>query len=267
MELAGKAAIVTGAGGGGSGRAIAKRFARGGAVVVVADVHEAGGAQTIAEIAHAGGRAVYRRVDVRSEEEVRDLVAFAEREFGVLSVMVNNASGPEFHFDRPLEFWKEIVETELLGTMYGVRYALEAMGRSGGGAIVNVSSTSALEYGRLRPGGLPAYDAAKAGVVHLTTMLRFLGETDAVRVNCVIPHWIASPGPKEYYDSLTPAQRDAFGVPQELIALDEIADVVVRLATDERLAGRALILWGGRKPALIPIGDRGYEALEPLPID
>jgi NAD(P)-dependent dehydrogenase (short-subunit alcohol dehydrogenase family) len=72
MELAGKAAIVTGAGGGGSGRAIAKRFARGGAVVVVADVHEAGGAQTIAEIAHAGGRAVYRRVDVRSEEEVRD---------------------------------------------------------------------------------------------------------------------------------------------------------------------------------------------------
>src|SRR5580698_7955103 len=252
MELAGKAAIVTGAGGGGSGRAIAKRFARGGAVVVVADVHEAGGAQTIAEIAHAGGRAVYRRGDVRSEGEVRDLVAFA---------------GPEFHFDRPLEFWKEIVETELLGTMYGVRYALEAMGRSGGGAIVNVSSTSALEYGRLRPGGLPAYDAAKAGVVHLTTMLRFLGETDAVRVNCVVPHWIASPGPKEYYDSLTPAQRDAFGVPQELIALDEIADVVVRLAADERFAGRALILWGGRKPALIPIGDRGYEALEPLPID
>ncbi|MGA9274438.1 MAG: SDR family oxidoreductase [Candidatus Cybelea sp.] len=234
MELAGKAAIVTGAGGGGSGRAIAKRFARGGAVVVVSDVHEAGGAQTIAEIAHAGGRAVYRRVDVRSEEEVRDLVAFAECEFGGLSVMVNNASGPEFHFDRPLEFWKEIVETELLGTMYGVRYALEAMGRSGGGAIVNVSSTSALEYGRLRPGGLPAYDAAKAGVVHLTTMLRFLGETDAVRLNCVVPHWIASP---------------------------------LRLATDERLAGRALILWGGRKPALIPIGDRGYEALEPLPID
>lgn len=103
MELAGKAAIVTGAGGGGSGRAIAKRFARGGAVVVVSDVHEAGGAQTIAEIAHAGGRAVYRRVDVRSEEEVRDLVAFAEREFGGLSVMVNNASGPEFHFGRPLE--------------------------------------------------------------------------------------------------------------------------------------------------------------------
>jgi hypothetical protein len=54
-------------------------------------------------------------------------------------------------------------------------------------------------------------------------------------------------------------------VPQELIALEEIADAVVRLATDERLAGRALILWGGHKPALIPIGDRGYEALEQLP--
>jgi NAD(P)-dependent dehydrogenase (short-subunit alcohol dehydrogenase family) len=265
MELAGKAAIVTGAGGGGSGRAIAKRLARDGALVVVSDVHEAGGAQTVAEIAQAGGRALYRRADVRSEEEVRELVAFAERAFGGLNVMVNNASGPEFHFDRPLEFWKEIVETELLGAMYGVRYALEAMRRSGSGAIVNVSSTSGLEYGRLRPGGLPAYDAAKAGVAHLTTMLRFLGETAAVRVNCVVPHWIASPGPKEYHDSLTPAERDALGVPQELIALEEIADAVARLASDERLAGRALILWGGRKPSLIPIGDRGYEALEPLP--
>ena len=265
MDLAGKAAIVTGAGGGGSGRAIAKRFAREGALVVVSDVHDAGGAQAVAEIATAGRRAVYRRADVRSEEEVRDLVAFAQREFGGLSVMVNNASGPEFHFDRPLEFWKEIVETELLGAMHGIRYALEAMRRTGGGAIVNVSSTSALEHGRLRPGGLPAYDAAKAGVLHLTTMLRSLAETEAIRVNCVVPHWIASPGPKEYHDSLTPAERDALGVPQELIALEEIADAVVRLATDERLAGRALILWGGRKPALIPIGDRGYEALEPLP--
>lgn len=265
MNLAGKAAIVTGAGGGGSGRAIAKVLARAGALVVVSDVHDAGGAQTVAEIAQAGGRAVYRRADVRSEEEVRELIAFTQREYGGLSVMVNNASGPEFRFDRPLEFWKEIVETELLGTMYGVQHALEAMTRTGGGAIVNVSSTSALEHGRLRRGGLPAYDAAKAGVAHLTTMLRFLGETEGVRVNCIVPHWIASPGPKEYHDSLTPAERDVLGVPQELIALEEVADAVVRLATDERLAGRAMILWGGRKPALIPIGDRGYETLEPLP--
>jgi NAD(P)-dependent dehydrogenase (short-subunit alcohol dehydrogenase family) len=70
MELAGKAAIVTGAGGGGSGRAVAKRFAREGALVVVSDIDEAGGAQTVAEIVAAGNAAIYRRADVCSEEEV-----------------------------------------------------------------------------------------------------------------------------------------------------------------------------------------------------
>jgi hypothetical protein len=91
----------------------------------------------------------------------------------------------------------------------------------------------------------------------------FLVET-SIRVNCVVPHWIASPGPKEYFDSLTPEEREALGVPAELISLEEVAAAVLRLATDDALAGRALILCGGRKPQLIPIGDRGYASLEPL---
>jgi NAD(P)-dependent dehydrogenase (short-subunit alcohol dehydrogenase family) len=265
MELAGRVAVVTGAGGGGCGRAIAKRIARDGGMLVVSDVDDDGGARTVAEIAETGGRALYRRADVRNEEEVGELVAFATRSFGSLSVMVNNASGPEYRPDLPLDRWNEIVETELLGAMYGVRCAIEALRRCGGGAIVNVSSSSALEHGRLRPGGSPAYDAAKAGILHLTTMLRFLGEAESIRVNCVVPHWIASPGPKEYHDSLSPEERDALGVPQVLVTLDEMAGAVVRLATDEALAGRALVVWGGRRPALIPIGDRGWVALEELP--
>lgn len=265
MEIAGKVAVVTGAGGGGSGRAIAKRIARDGGHVVVADINDDGGAETVREVAAAGGRAIYRRADVRREEEVRELVAFTERTYGDLSVMVNDASGPEYRPDFPLDFWDAIVETELLGAMYGVRHARDAMRRHGGGAIVNISSTSALEYGRLRPGGSPAYDAAKAGILHLTTMLRFLGESEGIRVNCIVPHWVASPGPKEYHESLTPAQRREQGVPDVLVTLDEMTDAVIRLATDETLAGRALILWGGRKPALIPLGDRGYAALEELP--
>ena len=263
MELGARVAIVTGAAGGGCGRAIAKRLARDGGLVVVSDIDDDGGSRTVAEIAEAGGRALYRRADVRNESEVRELIAFAERSFGSLSVMVNNASGPEYRPDLPLDRWDEIVETELLGAMYGVRCAIEALRRHGhGGAIINVSSTSALEHGRLRTGGSPGYDAAKAGILHLTTMLRFLGEAERIRVNCIVPHWIASPGPKEYYDSLSPAERDALGVPQVLVTLDEIADAVVRLASDETLAGRALVVWGGRRPALIPIGDRGYGALE-----
>jgi NAD(P)-dependent dehydrogenase (short-subunit alcohol dehydrogenase family) len=265
MEIAGKVAIVTGAGGGGTGRAVAQRIARDGGCVVVSDVNDDGGAETMRTIAAQGGRAIYRRADVRNEDEVRELVAFAERTYGDLSLMVNNASGPEYRPDRPLDFWDAIVETELLGAMYGIRNAREAMRRHGGGAIVNVSSTSALEHGRLRPGGSPAYDAAKAAVLHLTTMLRFLAETERIRVNCIVPHWVASPGPKEYHESLTPQQRKEQGVPDLLVTLEEMADAVVRLTTDERLAGRALILWGGRKPALIAIGDPGHTALEELP--
>jgi NAD(P)-dependent dehydrogenase (short-subunit alcohol dehydrogenase family) len=266
MKIAGKVAIVTGAGGGGSGRAIAKRLAREGGCVVVSDINDGGGAETVSEIAAAGGRALYRRADVRQEEDVRELVAFAERAFGDLSLMVNDASGPEYRPDLPLDFWEAIVDTDLLGTMYGIRHARDAMCRHGGGAIVNISSTSALEYGRMRPGGSPAYDAAKAAVLHLTTMLRFLAESEKIRVNCIVPHWIASPGPKEYHESLTPQQRSEQGVPEILVTLDEMADAVVRFVTDERLAGRALILWGGRKPALIPVGDPGFAAIEELPL-
>lgn len=264
MELRGKVAIVTGAGGGGSGRAIAKRIARDGGLVVVSDIDDDGGAWTVAEIGAFGGRATYRRADVRNAREVRDLVAFAESTYGAPSVMVNNASGPEYRPDRPLDSWMEIVETELLGAMHGLRYARDAMRPQGGGAIVNVSSTSALEYGRLRPGGSPAYDAAKAAVLHLTTMLRFLADTEHIRINCIVPHWVASPGPKAYFDSLTPQQREQLGIPSALVTLEEMADAVLRLATDETLAGRALIVWGGRRPALIPLGDRGYRELEEL---
>lgn len=263
MEIEGKVAIVTGSGGAGAGRAIAERIAAGGGLVVVSDVNDRGGVETVAAIKAAGGTAIYRRADVRREHEVRELVDFALRTYGGLDVMVNNASGPAYRPDLPLDFWNETFETELLGAMHGVRCAIEAMRRAGG-AIVNISSTSALEHGRLRSGGSPAYDAAKAGVLHLTMMLRSLAG-ERIRVNCIVPHWIASPGPKEYYDSLTPQQREALGVPAVLISLEEVAAAVARLIADESLAGRALILWGGRDPALIPIGDPGYAGpLEPL---
>jgi NAD(P)-dependent dehydrogenase (short-subunit alcohol dehydrogenase family) len=263
VRLAGKVAVVTGAGGGGSGRAIARRIAQDGGLVVVSDIDDGGGKATVAGIEAEGGRAVFKHADVGNEDEVRDLIALARSTFGGLDVLVNNASGPEYRPDVPLEFWNAIVRIELLGAMFGIRHAIEAMRGNGGGAIVNVSSTSALEHGRLRPGGSPAYDAAKAAVLHLTEGLRFLS-AGGIRVNCVIPHWIASPGPKEYYDSLTPEQREELGVPAVLISLEEIADAVVRLATDENLAGRAMVVWGGRPNGLLPLGDPGYVFLEPL---
>jgi NAD(P)-dependent dehydrogenase (short-subunit alcohol dehydrogenase family) len=208
MEISGKTAVVTGSGGDGSGRAIACRLARDGAAVVVSDINEAGGCETVRRIEAAGGQAVFRRADVRVEQEVRDLIGAAEEKFGSLDILVNNASGPEYRPDEPLEYWRETIETDLMGMVNATRFAIDAMRRVGGGAIVNISSISALWHGRKNPApAVPAYDAAKAGVIRLTTMLAWLGEREHIRVNCLAPGWIGSPPVKAYWDALTPDDR------------------------------------------------------------
>ena len=99
--------------------------------------------------------------------------------------------------------------------------------------------------------------------MRLTTTLAPLREELGIRVNCLIPNWVASPPVKAYWDSLTPQQRTDGGVPEVLTTLDEIADAVVRLATDDQLAGRLMIFWNsGEPPRFIPWGDPGCASLE-----
>jgi NAD(P)-dependent dehydrogenase (short-subunit alcohol dehydrogenase family) len=263
-----KAAIVTGAGGTGSGRAIALRLARAGHPIVVADVKDEGGRETVSLIEKSGGRALFCHTDVREERQVRNLIETSERAFGGLTLLVNNASGPEFRPDEPLERWCDIVSTDLVGTMHATRSAIDAMRRSGGGAIVNIASISALWHGR-RNASVPGYDAAKAGIIRLTTALAPLVASYGVRVNCLAPGWIATDGPRQYWESLTPAQRLERGVPSRLLRPDQIADAVVMLATDETLTGRVMLWWSEDEPRLITWGDRGYEdsGTCPLPGD
>jgi len=259
MTLTGKLAIVTGAGGTGSGRAIARRFAHEGAAVVITDLHQEGAHETVRLIESTGGRAALYAADVRVEEQARALIAFAEERFGPLAVMVNNASAT-FHPDEPLEHWFDTMQTDLLGTMYGIRHAIDALRRSGGGAIVNISSISALWHGRHH--SAPAYDAAKAGVLRLSTGLAWLAEAHNIRVNCLAPGWIASEQVRAYWEPLTSEERRQRGAPSRLLQLDQVADAVVRLATDESLAGRVMVWWSEDDPRLIPWGDSGYTALE-----
>jgi NAD(P)-dependent dehydrogenase (short-subunit alcohol dehydrogenase family) len=259
MMIKEKVVVVTGSGGSGSGRAIASRFAREGSFVVVSDVNREGGLETVREIERQGGRAIFCPADVRIEEQVRALLEFAHRRYGAVGVLVNNASAP-FRPGEPLEHWTEIVQTDLLGAMYGTRFAVNFMRQAGGGAIINVSSTSALGHGRANPGGSPAYDVAKAGILRLTTTLAGLA-SEGIRVNCIAPDWIATPELKAYVDSLSPDQRVRSGVPSRLTTLDEISSAVLQLATDESLAGRVLVWWSDDAPRLIPWGDPGYASL------
>lgn len=259
MKLQGKVAIITGSGGGGTGRATARRFAREGASVVVNDVNEAGGRETVALIEAEGGRAAFCHADIQSEPDIRALVAFAESTFGGLDVLVNNASSPDgMGF---LTGWVDAVKTEILGPMLAILAAIEAMRRRGGGAIVNIGSVSALGHGR-KHSQWPAYDVGKMAQMRLTTTLAKLRDQENIRVNCLAPGWVASPAPKEYWESLTPEQRKERGVPDTIISLDEISDAIFRLATDETLFGRIMVWWNGQPPQLIPVGDQGYSTLE-----
>jgi 3-oxoacyl-[acyl-carrier protein] reductase len=154
------------------------------------------------------------------------------------------------------------IETDLLGAVYATRWAVEAMRSGGGGAIVNIASISALWHGRRTAGGLAGYDVAKAGMIRLTTRLAPLAGKYNIRVNCLAPGWIATEGPQQYWESLSPAERVERGVPSRLLTIDQVSEAVMRLADDHLLGGRVLVWWSEDAPYLIRWGDRGYRNVE-----
>jgi NAD(P)-dependent dehydrogenase (short-subunit alcohol dehydrogenase family) len=171
---------------------------------------------------------------------------------------VNNASAP-YRPGEPLEHWADTAQTDFLGAMYGTRLAIDAMRRAGGGAIVNIRSTSTLAHGRTKSGGSAIYDAAKAGILRLTTGLAWLGAKERIRVNCLVPHWIETPEVAEFYYSASPEERAAYGAPGRLLPLDRVAGAVLRLVEDDALAGRLMVWWSDEdEPKLIPWGDPGF---------
>jgi NAD(P)-dependent dehydrogenase (short-subunit alcohol dehydrogenase family) len=256
VEIAGKAVVVTGAAAG-IGRAIAGRLARAGASVVIADVDEEWGNQAADEITVSGGKAVFTKADVSSEEDARGMVELAVNAYGRLDVLVNNAfEGTRAHFpDAPVEQWSLVLDVLLRGPMLGIQAALAAMDRAEGGAVLNVASTAGLGT---QPHAYPEYAAAKAAVVRLTQCLASLASERNVRVNCIAPDWTATEFVRERFAAMTPAERaearDGFGrpPPAKLLEPVEVADAALDVIRDDTLAGRTLVLWCGQPPHLIP---------------
>lgn len=248
MEVRASVALVTGAAAG-TGREIARRLGTDGALVVVADVDPHAGQETARAIEAQGGIARFVRTDVTSGDDLRRMVAFAERELGTPRILVNNAGGGghvEPHFpDAEPGRWQATLDLNLRGAMLATQLVLGPMRFAGGGVVVNVASTAGLGFG---PYASPEYAAAKAGLIRFTSSLAGLRERMNVRVNCVVPDWIATDRAREELARMTPAQRAAAPEP---LPPEEVAGAVVGFVRDEELAGRVMVMWPGEAARLL----------------
>jgi NAD(P)-dependent dehydrogenase (short-subunit alcohol dehydrogenase family) len=209
LGLAGRAAIVTGGGapdrGIGNGRAAAILLARAGAKVLLVDIERSAAEETVAMIEAEGGTALPFVADVADEGQCRALVEAAVKAFGRLDCLDNNVGigGRGSVVDTPIELWRRIMQVNVDSMFFVSRHAIPAMiETAGGGAIVNVSSISAL-----RPRGLTAYSTSKGAVIALTRAMAVDHGPQNIRVNCVAPGPIYTP--RMYTGQMTPAGREA----------------------------------------------------------
>lgn len=243
MRLAGKAALVTG-GATGIGRAIALRFAREGAQVVVADINDADGEATAAE---AGARFVH--CDTSQPDQARAAVERTAAEYGGPDILVNCAAhlgGPHDAAATSPSVWRDVLSVTLDGVFYCSKHAVPEMIKRGGGAIVNISSVEGMRGAESHA----AYVTGKSALFGLTKSMAIDFGLDGIRVNCVSPGIIDSgrpdierlkqdPAMMKFWRDMTVLGR--LGLP------DEVAAVVTFLASDDAayVTGQNLAVDGG----------------------
>lgn len=202
IRLDDRVILVTGAGSG-IGRASSQLLAQRGAKVLVTDVNEQGGNETVALIESAGGQASFLRADVSKEDDVKAMVAEAVRRFGGLHGALNNAAVESNTFapvhEEPLEQWNRLVAVNQTGVFLCIKYQAAHMLKNGGGSIVNIASVA----GMTAIPNLASYVATKHAVVGLTRAASCDYAALGIRVNAIAPGAIE-----------TPMLRDAFEDPE-----------------------------------------------------
>jgi NAD(P)-dependent dehydrogenase (short-subunit alcohol dehydrogenase family) len=231
MELEGRTAIVTGAGSG-IGRAVALAYAREGARVVVSDIVEANGQETLRLIEQAtpGAECVFVRADTSSPDDNEMIARTAVERFGALHVACNNAGiGGELNpiGEMSVQGWRKVIAVNLSGVFYGLRAQIPRMLEGGGGAIVNMASI----LGQTAEANSAAYVAAKHGVVGLTQTAALEYSAQGVRTNAVGPGYIDTPLLAGLPDDRRAALVSLHPIGR-LGRSEEVAELVVWLSSD-----------------------------------
>ncbi len=228
----GKVALVTGAASG-IGRETAELYSQNGARVIVSDIDEEGGQQTTDVIQRHGGEAAFVMADVSRPSQCEALIEETLKRFGRLDFACNNAGvtgeqNPTAEYG--LESWQRVVEINLSGVFYCMKYEIPAMQRSGGGSIVNMASI----LGLVAFAGAPAYVASKHGVVGLTASAAVEYGKENIRINSVGPGFIRTPmisdleeDPEMHAQLVSMHPIGRLGEPQE------VAELVMWLSSDK----------------------------------
>jgi len=253
-RLAGKAALITGAGSG-IGLATALAFAREGARIAAVDVDERAGEAAAEQLRAAGAEAIFARADVSKSADCAQMVAAAERAFGALHVLFNNAGimlpADDDAVSTDEQVWDLTLNVNLKGVFLGCKHGIPALRRAGGGSVINTASFVAL-LGAATP--QLAYTASKGGVLALSRELAVIHAREKIRVNALCPGPLRTELLMKFLDTEAKRQRRLVHIPLGRFGeAREIAEAVVFLASDEAsfVTGASFAVDGGITAAYV----------------
>ncbi len=242
-----RVALVTGAASG-IGRTSALAFAQSGAKVVVADFNEAGGQETVDMIRAADGEALFVRTDVTQQVEVSALLKTVFETYGQLDFALNNAGIGGIRAstaDYPVDLWHQIMDVNLNGVWYCMKYEIPRMVEQGHGVIINLASIAGL----IGSPYLSAYAASKHAVVGLTKTAALEYVRKGLRINAVCPAYTDTPMVDDLFEKNPEHKQQLLAaIPsRRLGTTEEIASAILYLCSDQAafITGHTMVLDGG----------------------